>query len=300
MKITVSVQTLQPPKPGQPDPWPLLVKRFTEHGPGPRDYILLNEYVEPWADDDTPLAERALTDLGMKALIPPKPRGSSCVVLYNPDTVGEPTPDILRGETVHHDRTQETICGWALGWWMLPIGSGRTAKSAPIGVCSFKFCPWSVDGAKIAAAHTATHPFQGGPFAIAGGDGNFLTARQRFEPRPNWRGQSQYNIGARAHLWTARLPFKIANRSVARQFLAKGWRDCGYELARRTRDRGLLVPTHGDGLGRIDWQLCTDPMADSIIGYETVAAPEGGSDHFEPVVTYDLERVDATADLRWT
>jgi hypothetical protein len=297
VKITVGVQTLQSPRLGESDPWAEFVERFTREAPRQCDFILLSEVEQEWGEL---LDERARADLGMKALISPKPRGSACAVLYRPGTAGEPTPKILRdGEILHHDRTRTTVCGWALAWWMLPVGSGTEEKTVPVGVCSFKFCPWSPDDARIAAAHAMTHSFQGGAFAVCGGDVNFPPANPG-NPPPDWRSQSPFNRGQRALPGTARSADPLPNRSVAQQIIDKGWDDMAWELAQRTGDRSILRPTARDGFERIDQMYCTTALTPAITDYDTLQAPVGASDHHGLIAVLDLALAAYEADVIWT
>jgi hypothetical protein len=238
MELTIITQSLLPPKPGEPDPWPLVVQRIRD-SKLIADYVLFNE-CKGWAADDSALLRRAQKDLGMSAMpLAASESGLGTLILYRPETVGEPlrvrpaTAD--DPGTLNEDRTGRTYHGWSIGFWQLDLPQ-------PLAVCSYKLTPYSVDAARIEAAYVGSHVFRQGAYCLGGGDLNFAPADPD-NPAPNWQSQYPYNIGSRAISGTPATGEPLADRSVAQQFEDKGLRDVAWELAKATGDRSLLVST---------------------------------------------------------
>jgi len=291
MEVTFFIQSLLPPKPGQPDTWPLVAERVAISHRRP-DYVLLNEVEDDWARSGKRLDERAAEDLEMGLLSPASPAsGKRCVVLYNPDTVGEPVDDLLESGALHEDRSWRTLHGWATGWWRLPVGSGAAQREVLIGVCSFKFTPFSLEAAVVEAGYAATHSMRGGEYAFMGGDVNFSPADPR-NGEPNWTNQRPYNRGSRAVPGTARNENPEADRSVARKLIDKGWDDPAFELAMRTGNHAILRHTSLSDYDRIDAGHCTPPLTGALTHYQTLDEPVGASNHHGLVYTFDLELAD--------
>ncbi|HEV2637236.1 MAG TPA: hypothetical protein VGX23_18930 [Actinocrinis sp.] len=292
MLITTIVQSLLPPKPGAPDPWPQVVQRFENSGLTP-DFVLLNECLD-WAADDDRLLRRARKDLGLSSLpLAVSASGLATVVLYRSETVGQPVafrpPTDSDPGILHQDATGRSLHGWSIGWWQVGLPQ-------PLAVCSFKLTPFSVDAARIEAAYVASHIYRQGAYALGGGDTNFSPAHPD-NPPPDWTRQYPYNLGSRAIAGTARSAHPVADRSVAQQLADKGLDDVAWEWARASGDRCVLRPT--SEFDRIDTCHVTPALTPAITGYHTLTNPDGASDHDAVAFTLDTDLAVTGSEFDW-
>jgi len=289
MELTFVVQSLLPPKPGEPDPWPLVVKRITEGTPEPYDFVLLNE-CKGWAENED-LIKRAQDDLGLEALRPGRSRsGLATLIMYRQQTVGFPQP-LGQGRigVLHEDTTDRSYHGWSIGAWDVGL-------PLPLAVGSYKLTPYSADAARIEAQYVATHPYRWGAYGVLGGDTNFSPANPH-NPPPNWATQLPYNLGSRALPGTARTWSPVADRSVAQAFVDNGWCDVAWEYANARKDHSVL--THTSEFDRIDGGWVTVPLRSAVTGYWTLDAPMGASDHAGVAWRLDTALIEPGGLFEW-
>lgn len=271
MNVSICLQNLQ--HGSDQRRWQLLAERMRN---AQADVLLLNEALG-WADNEEELLRRAELDLGLTALrpLPPAHSGHHVVIMYRPETIGEPAD-------YNTDFSDQFEHGVGVGVWAIP-GLPR-----PLSVTVTHLNPFSNALAFAEAEMTRwtalRHDKTDEPYAVIGADWN---AAPLFGPAPEL---SRMYTRDRVTRFRDR-DLKVPNTDVAEYFDRAGFLDAGEVLYHLTGDERHLARTGRSD--RIDRFLLTRALRPAVTGGGPLTAPADAADHDGVSLVIDTEVIGA-------